>query len=416
MRHALFVHNNFPGQFGFIAEALRSRGVQCVAIGSPTARQLPGIPLLQWRPTRGSTDGIFVPATRAEADFIRGRAAAECALALKDHGFEPDLIIGHPGWGETLFLREIFPGARQIIHGEFYYRTQGADVDFDPEFGLPSMDERFRIHAKNATMALAYSEADRIVCPTPFQASTLPEVFQARVRLIHEGVDTDHIRPKPDARLILADGRVLDRSVPVITFINRHLEPLRGFHTFVRALPKVLAQVPEAQVVVIGSGEPGGYGALPPEGTTRKRHFLSEVAEALDLRRVHFTGRLPHDQMLAALCISAAHVYYTYPFVLSWSLLEAMACECLIIGSDTAPVRDAVRHEENGLLLDFFDVGALTQALVKACQEPQTFQGLRRAARKTVLERFDRSRLCQPAWLHLVDEVMSKTRNEGRPS
>jgi glycosyltransferase involved in cell wall biosynthesis len=407
MKDALFVHNNFPGQFAFIAEALKARGVRCAAIASPTGRGIPGIPLVQWQPTRGSTEGIFPPATRAEADFIRGRAAAEGALALQKHGFNPDLIIGHPGWGETLFLKEIFPQARQIIHGEFYYRTQGADVGFDPEFGEISMDEKFRIHAKNATMALAYTEADRIVCPTPFQAGTLPEVFHPRIEVIHEGVDTDQVKPNPATTLTLPNSRVLDRSVPVITFINRRFEPLRGFHTFVRALPQVLAEIPEAQVVLIGSDEPGGYGGPAPDGTTWKQRFLSEVQDRLDLSRVHFTGRLPYDQMLAALSISAAHVYYTYPFVLSWSLLEAMASECLIVGSDTAPVRDAITHEANGLLLDFFDVDALARTLITACREPERYLPLRQAARQTVLERYDRTRQCQPAWLRLVDEVMA---------
>lgn len=408
MKDALFVHNNFPGQFAFIAEALKMRGDRCAAIASSTGRGIPGVSLVRWQPARGSTDGIFPPATRAEADFIRARAAAEAALTLKKHGFNPHLIIGHPGRGETLFLKEVFPQARQIIHGEFYYRTEGADVGFDPEFGDLSMEEKFRIHAKNATVALAYTEADRIVCPTPFQAGTLPEIFHRRINVIHEGIDTDLVRPRRAARLTLANGRTMDRSVPVITFINRRFEPLRGFHIFVRALPHVLAEIPEAQVVLIGSDEPGGYGRPAPDGTTWKRLFLSEVQDRLDLSRIHFTGLLPYDQMLAALSISTAHVYYTYPFVLSWSLLEAMASECLIIGSDTAPVRDVITHEVNGLLLDFFDVDALALALISACREPQRYLPLREAARRSVLEQYDRRRQCQPAWLRVVDEVMTK--------
>jgi len=405
MSDVLFVHNNFPGQFGFLAEALTAQGTRCAAIASAIGQKLPGIPVMRGRARRGSTKGIFSPATRAEADLIRAYAAAECALALKQQGLDPDLIIGHPGWGETLLMREIFPRATQILHGEYYYRSTGGDVGFDPEFGPLKIEDAFRVHAKNATMALAYAEADRIVCPTPFQASRFPAVFQPRIEVIHEGINTQRVKRDPNATLRLTNGRVLDQSRPVITFINRRFEPLRGFHVFLRALPRVLTQVPAAEVVLIGADEPGGYGLAAPQGTTWKQHMLEELGNRLDPNRVHFTGRLPYDQILAALSVSAAHVYYTYPFVLSWSLLEAMASECLVIGSDTAPVQDAIENGVNGLLFDFFDIDALSDALIRACHSPEIYSPLRRSARETVLARFDRDRLCRPAWLRLIHEV-----------
>jgi glycosyltransferase involved in cell wall biosynthesis len=408
-KSALFVHSNFPAQFGIIADALTAAGWRSAAIASRTGRVIGNIPLKRWCVTRNSTNGIYPPATRAEADFIRGRAAAECAFALQETGFSPELIIGHPGWGETLFLKQIFPNAKQILYGEFYYHSQGADCEFDQEFDIPSIEERFRVHAKNATLALAYAEADRIVCPTLFQATLLPEVFRSRTIIIHEGVDTDRVRPDPTAKFTLGDGRVLDRSMPVITFVNRRFEPLRGFHIFVRALTRVLTEVPTARALLIGSDERGGYGAPAPNGTTWKEYFLSEVRGRLDMSRVHFTGPVIYDQFLAALSISTAHVYYTYPFVLSWSLLEAMACECLVIGSDTAPVRDALTHEVNGILLNFFDVDGLADALIKACREQRAFLPLRISARSTVLDQFDRSRKCTPAWLKLVADVTNES-------
>lgn len=405
MADVLFVHNNFPAQFGFIARALQTQGDRCAAIASTTGRALGDIPVYQWKIGRGSTKGIFRLAARAEADLLRAEAAAEVALRLKKRNFDPELIIGHPGWGETILMREVFPRARHILHGEFYYRSSGGDVGFDPEFGLPSIEQKWRSTAKNATMALAYCEADRIVTPTPFQAGLFPAALRARTAIIHEGIDTENTKPIPDAKLTLPDGRVLDRTTPVITFVNRRFEPLRGYHIFMRALPKLMSAVPEAHVVLIGADERGGYGKEAPEGTTWKQHFLGEVARGLDMNRIHFTGRVPRDVMLSAFSISSAHVYYTYPFVLSWSLLEAMACECLIVGSDTPPVRDAVEHQVNGLLHDFFDVDALAEALIKACREPQLFASLRKAARETVINRFDRETICLPAWMQLVEEV-----------
>lgn len=408
----LFVHNNYPGQFGFVADALRARGVRCAAIGSPTARTTE-MPLQRYKLARGTTANIFAPATRAEADLIRAHAAVGRAIEFKNQGFSPDLIIGHPGWGETLLLNEVFPDAKQILHGEYYYSPDGGDVGFDPEFPAPGLEERLRIRSKNATMALAYVQAQAIVSPTPFQASTFPQALKPLIRIIHEGVDVERIKPDPAVTFTLPDGRVLDRSTSVITFINRNFEPLRGYHVFMRALPRVLAEHPDAQVVLIG-GEDKGYGAEGPDGQTWKRKMLDEVGDRLDLSRLHFTGRVSHADMLAALQVSSAHVYYTYPFVLSWSLLEAMALGCVIVGSDTPPLRDAVEPGRNGILNDFFDIEALSQTLIDALRRPDAYEGMRRAARRTVVERYNRNHFCLPAWLRVVDEVRGAPKPKGR--
>ncbi|WP_419253266.1 glycosyltransferase [Caulobacter sp. ErkDOM-YI] len=404
----LFVHQNFPGQFPHIADAVLKRGHKVAAIGDQGVKGRPGIDVRRWKLSRGSTPGIFDAATRAEADLMRAQSAAEAALKLKADGFTPDLIIGHPGWGETLQLREVFPNARQILFGEFFYRSRGGDVNFDPEFETSTPTSDFRVHAKNMGLALAYSEADMIVCPTPFQASLLPRGLQDRIRVIHEGVDLGRARRVPGASLKLSNGRVLDGSKPVITFINRHFERLRGFHTFMRALPSFLERCPDAEVLLIGTDSTKVYGGSLPNGQTWKGKMLAEVGERLDMDRVHFTGALDHADMVKALSISTAHVYYTYPFVLSWSLVEAMACECLIVGSDTAPLRDAITPGVNGLLRDFFDVEGLSDTLVDVCRNPATYAPLRTTARETAMERFDRETVGVPAWLDLIDEVMAR--------
>ena len=401
----LFVHSNFPAQFGFVATAAAEAGAQCVAIGSRTARSVEGVEtVLRWSNKRGTTRNIFPLSVRAEADLMRGRAAAACALELKASGFAPDLIVGHPGWGETLFLREIFPAVKQILYGEFYYHSRGADVGFDLGFPVPAVDEQFRVYAKNATLALALADADRIVCPTPFQAGLFPKVFQALATVIHEGVDTDTVIRQPRARVRLPNGEVLDDAKPVITFVSRHLEPLRGFHILMRALPAVLDSLPDAQILVIGDDRKG-YGPVAPEDTTWKAQLLKELADRLDLSRVHFLGRVPHAEMLAAFSISRAHVYYSYPFVLSWSLFEAMACECMIIASDTAPLHDVIANGRNGVLVDFFDVAALSEVLIRCCRRPREFDAMRGAARTTILERFDRRRHSLPAWRRLLESL-----------
>lgn len=398
----LFVHNAFPGQFGDLAAALTARGVACVAIGEAHAPGLPDLPIARYAIPRSSTPGIFPLAAGPEADLIRAAGALAAAKEVKGSGFEPQVIIGHATWGETLLLSEVFPQARQVIYPEFFPQPHGFHVGFDPEFKAPTEAEVLGAWALGCTKALALTDADVIVCPTPFQASTLPAIFHPRVRIIHEGIDVDRIRPGRPPRLQLPDGQVVEPGRPVITHVNNHLEPMRGLHIFARALPRVLAAAPEAQVIVFGHEAPLNYSGEPPEGLTWKQACLQGVD--LEPGRVHFMGHVPHEQMLATLRASAAHVYYSYPFVLSWSVLEAMASGCYVIGSDTTPVRDVIEDGVNGRLLPFFDTGALSEALITACRDPQVSARLRAAARDTVVSRYSTT-LGRAAWFALLQEL-----------
>lgn len=398
----LFVHQNFPGQFGPPARALMAKGRRVVAISAKTAPGIAEVPTMKWALGRGTTPGIFAPATRAEADALRGRAALNAAIWLKEKGVKPSVVIAHAGWGEGLFLREAFPEAKHIAYGEFFYQPQGADVGFDPEFGRPDLEERIRVRAKNMGAALAFLEADYVVTPTAYQASLIPAALSGHVRVIHEGINTRAIAPGPGREHPFVKGLGIPTGAPVITFINRNFEPLRGYHVLMRAMPSVLERRPDAHVILIG-GDGQGYGgdAAAPGGWKQK--YLDEVANQVDLSRLHFTGRVPHDHMIAALQVSSAHVYLTYPFVLSWSLLEAMACGCAIVASDTAPVREVIVDGQNGLLNPFFDVDGLADRIVQLCADRR--DDLRAAARATTVQHFDQSNVCLPAWLDLIAEA-----------
>ncbi|MGZ6038029.1 MAG: glycosyltransferase [Phenylobacterium sp.] len=388
-RGVLFVHNNFPAQFRGLAEALMARGVPCAAIGSSTAPGIEGMPLGRYVTRRGTTEGVFPLAVRAEADLIRGADALRVAHRLKDAGFDPQVIVGHPGWGETVFLDELWPAARRVMFSEFFYKGRGLDIDFDEEFFPTTEQSVVAGKAKNPVMTLALAEADIIVTPTEFQGSVLPSIFQPRVRVIHEGVDTDAIRPGPAAPFTLPDGHVIAPGTPVITHVNNHLEPLRGLHIFARALPRLMAEVPNAQVLVFGADASRPYGGAAPDGRTW-RELIFEGLE-IDPQRLHFQGKAAHAQMLAALKLSTAHVYYTYPFVLSWSLVEAMASGCYIVASDTPPLHDAIEDGVEGRLLPFFDVDALSQALIEACRDPAASAAMRAAARTKAVAKFSRT-------------------------
>ena len=404
MTGVLFVHSNFPAQFRDLAASLVERGVPCFAIGYEHAPGAPGVNLVRYRLPRGTGKDVFPLAVRAEADLLRGRSALEAARWLKNQGHEPDVIVGHPGWGETSLLRHIFPDVKQVLLSEFYYHGRDSDIDFDPEFDSGDEEGLIRGMAKNAVMAMSLAEADAIVAPTAFQASRLPRGLRDRVRVIHEGVDVDHIRPGPAEPFALPDGRVLAPGGPVITHVNNQLEPMRGLHIFARALPRLLDEIPNVQVLIFGEEKTRGYGGEAPDGMTWKQAIFQPLEARLDPARVHFLGRTTHERMLAALRLSTAHVYYTYPFVLSWSLVEAMASGCYVVGSDTAPLHDAIEDGVSGRLLPFFDVDALSETLIAACRSPGASAPLRAAARETAVAKFNRAK-GRADWLALLEEL-----------
>ena len=206
--------------------------------------------------------------------------------------------------------------------------------------------------------------------------------------MIFDGVDCDRLTPNPPARFTLPDGRILRPGDEVLTFVNRNLEPYRGYHIFMRALPEVLAARPDAQVVIVG-GDASATGPTPKDGGSWKDVILDEVKDRLDLSRVHFVGKLPYDQLVDLFHVSRAHAYLTYPFVLSWSMVEAMAAGALVVGSSTAPVQEVIEDGVNGRLVDFFDVPAWSAALTDALARPEAYRPMRDAARAMVRQRYD---------------------------
>ncbi len=401
----LFIHNGAPGRFTHIAKALLAHGWCGALINGPTGTDIEGLDNRRFAFRLPEVRPSFRPVQRVEQALLMGRGAAQAAEKLKAEGFAPDLIIGHPGWGEMLYLNEVFRGVPQIQLGEYYYHSEGADSNFDPEFPARQLDSRIMVVAQNAHFALSYVEARAIVVPTPFQASRIPACFQTKVQVILEGIETGTIARTPPEALKLADGTTFDGSFPFISFANRRFEPLRGAHVFMRMLPRFQELAPTAHVLMIGADDPGTYGLPPPGGGTWLQTLLKELDGKLDMSRIHILPPLPHQQLHRVFSNTAAHVYLTYPFVLSWSLLEAMACEAVVVGSDTAPVRDAIRHGENGLLVDFFDGEVMARQLAEVCQEPARFEHLRAPARATVIEYYDRATICDPAWMKLIGEV-----------
>ena len=397
----LFVHNNFPAQFRHVSAALAGDPAhRVVAIGSSTARDIPGVALHRYQFRAEAIPATHPFARRFDIECRRGEQVLYLATSLLQGGFVPDTVVVHSGWGEALPLRAVFPRARIVTYCEFFYRAEGQDVNVDPEVPRLSLDGITGLAAKNAAGLLALVEADLGVSPTRWQRDTFPAELRDKITVLHEGIDTDLACPQPDASIALSGGLVLRRGEEIITFVARNLEPLRGYPSFMRALPRVLAARPRARVLIVG-GDGVSYGAAPPPGTTWKATYLDEVKDGLDLSRVHFLGPLDYLQYLAVLKVSAVHVYLTYPFVLSWSMLEAMSCGCLVLGADVAPVREVI-DGTNGIIVPLFEPDRIAATVIDALASPATHDDRRARARATVLARYDLQRVCLPAALALL--------------
>ena len=402
----LFIHQNFPGQFKFLAPALVKQGHTVVAMTmqKTEAKEWQGVRLAPYTATRGTTPKVHPWISDFETKTIRAEACFRAALRIRAEGLNPDLIVSHHGWGESLFLKDVWPQAKLAIYCEFYYHPRGADVGFDPEFPAEDAGEVCRLRLKNLNNLLHFEVADAAISPTHWQASTFPEPFRSKITVVHDGIDTEAVAPNPAVSLTLNGNIKLTRADEVITFVNRNLEPYRGYHIFMRTLPELFKRRPQARVLIVGADDVS-YGARPEEGKKWKDIFASEVRPQIsdaDWARVHFLGHIPYQHFIPLLQLSTVHVYLTYPFVLSWSLLEAMSVGCAIVASDTQPLREAIRHDDTGRLVDFFDVPGLANEVCALLDDPVARQRLGANARAFAQATYDLNTVCLPRQLQWV--------------
>ncbi|MCR9152237.1 MAG: glycosyltransferase [Rhodobacteraceae bacterium] len=398
----LLIHQNFPGQFLHLAPALAARGHQVLALTVEGNERPSPVPRVLYRKPEKPEGGSALARTYGEMAERGLRAARAAAAMTRDKGYVPDVILGHSGWGETLFLKDVWPEARLIVYSEFLYRAGGLDAGFDPEFQRRDLAARLPVTARAAHLLQALVQADAALAPTRWQADTVPAPLRDKIAVIHDGIDTDRARPDPAARFTLPSGRVLAPGDEVLSFVNRNLEPYRGYHVFMRALPAVLAARPEAQVVIVG-GDGVSYGGRPADGRSWKQVLLDELGDRLDLSRVHFTGKLAYADYLALLQVARAHAYLTYPFVLSWSLMEAMAAGARIVASRTPPVQEMIRDGETGRLVEFFDIAGWSAALIDVLADPARADAMAAAARAKIVADYDLRRVCLPRLIDFVE-------------
>jgi glycosyltransferase involved in cell wall biosynthesis len=413
----LFIHQNFPGQFKFLAPALLKQGhsVRAMTMHKTEATHWQGVQLVHYSAKRGSTPNVHPWLSDFETKTIRAEACFKAALQMKHQGYMPDVIVAHHGWGESLFLKEVWPHSVLGIYCEFFYHPNGADVGFDPEFPSADEGEVCRLRLKNLNNLLHFEVADAGISPTHWQASTFPEPFKQKITVVHDGIDTQAVAPNPavSLNLKLASGKdlVLARQDEVITFVNRNLEPYRGYHTFMRALPQFLKARPNAKVLIVGADDVS-YGARPNAakyGAAKwKDIFANEVRGQIsdaDWQRVHFLGHVPYQYFIPLLQLSTVHIYLTYPFVLSWSLLEAMSAGCAIVASDTQPLREAIVHNDTGRLVDFFDASALATSVCELLNNAEERNRLGANARAFAKANYDLQSVCLPRQLAWVEQL-----------
>jgi len=379
----LFVHQNFPGQFLHLVRHLHEQGGhEIVFISEANEGALPGVRRVLYRQDRAVSPQTHPSLRELETGLIRAEAVARAAQTLKGLGYVPDIIIGHHGWGELLNLVDVYPATPILGYFEFFYHTDRNDVDFDPEFP-PRSDLFANVRVKNAINLLALNLNQHGQTPTLFQKDTYPIWAHDRISLLREGANLELCAPDPAifGRDVMIGPHVIRPNDKLVTFVARNLEPYRGYHSFMRALPRVLAERPDVRVVLIG-GDGTSYGALPPaESGSWRDHFLNEVVTDLDMDRVHFMGRVDYDLFRTTLKRSDAHVYLTYPFVASWSLREAMATGCAIVGSQTAPVEEFITDRHNGLLTPFLEPARIAQSILEILEDRSLATSLRRGAR-----------------------------------
>ncbi|HET8728838.1 MAG TPA: glycosyltransferase [Alphaproteobacteria bacterium] len=384
----LFMHEFFPGQYRHVAAALARDPRHAVAFATRDhTGSLPGVTKLIYKPQRAPHPETHHYLAPAEAAVLSGQAAARACLALKARGFVPDVICAHAGFGPALFIKEIFPDARLVGYFEWFYRARGSDADYlDPN--AVDGEEACRIRMRNASVLLELAQADVAVCPTAFQRDQFPPPFRDKLVQLHDGIDTAFFSPAAAGEAPPVAG--LPADAEVITYATRGMEPYRGFPQFLEAAAAVLERRPKAHVVIAGS-DTVHYSRTLPAGETYKSRGL-ELLAGIDRSRLHFIGTLSLARYRALLRRSNVHVYLTVPFVLSWSLLEAMACGCLVVAADTAPVREVVTDGSNGLLVDFRDPAALAELISQALDRPGRGRDLRDAARRRIEEGYALSR------------------------
>ncbi len=400
----IFLHRNFPGQFVHLAKHFAQDAQnRVVFITERKEWSIPGVLKAVYKVPERDRSKTHAYLRFYEEAILHGQAVARAAIDLKKQGFTPDIIIGH-SWGQNLFMKDVFPDTPLIGHFEWFYRAHGSDVDFDIRKSL-TIDTEARVRIKNSHILNDLHACDYGICPTQWQYEQFPPESRHKIKIIHEGIDTDYFSPDPDAKPVWpAINLDLSQAKEIVTYVSRGLEPYRGFPQFMEAAELILEKRPNCHIVIVGEDKVF-YGGNLPNGKTYKQAALEKFTG--DQSRLRFTGHIPYETHRKILRVSSAHVYLTYPFVLSWSMLEAMSAECLVLASDTPPVKEVIRDGENGMLFNFFSPQEIAEKVCYVLAQKDEMAEIRKRARETVLEKYDLKKVL-PEQIEWINTIMEK--------
>ena len=404
----LFVHQNMPGQYRELIQWLAASGDHEIYFLTQRKEppKLPGVQTVIYKPHHVPKQDAYGLSKVWEQATGAGFGAASAAMQLeKDRGFRPDIVIGHVGWGELTFFKQVWSDVPIIGFFEYYYNLTGGTVGFDPEQPITE-HTAFLNHARNAVPLTNIETVDLGHSPTYWQRDRFPQSFHDKIYVCHDGIRTDKLLPDPEVALNL--GRVeqpVTRQDEILTYVARNMERTRGFHIFMRALPRIQALRPNVRVLLIG-GNDTSYGGKSDIPGGLRAEMEAEVGHLLDWSRIHFLGQVPYDQYQKIIQIGRCHVYLSMPFVLSWSLLEAMSMQATVVASDVPSVREVIDHGENGLLVDFFDHDALADQVATVLSRPQEFAHLGPAARRHVVSEYDFLTKCLPEHIAQINSLV----------
>ncbi len=400
----LFMHRNFPAQFRHLLKHYTSDpNNEVVFLTAREEGQIEGVKKAVYKLNRDPNPNIHQYLRFYEESILHGQAAAGVALKLRQQGFIPDVIYGHT-WGPTLFMKEVFPESPLLCYFEWFYNAENSDVDF-PKGKQLTVDTKSRLRIKNSHLLVDLYTCDKGISPTFWQMKQFPKEFQKKISVIHDGVDVDYYTADPDDKLVIPELNLdLSDKKEIITYVGRGMEEYRGFPEFMKSIEIIQKRRPEAHVVIVGQDRVC-YGRKLPEGQSFKQKMLEEVD--LDMSRVHFTGLLGPEYYRKVLRNSSAHIYLTYPFVLSWSLMESLAAECLVIASDTQPVKEVIQDGHNGLLADFYSPERIADRVDEVFANPEKMNLIRKRAREKIVKNYALTDLL-PRHISIINDLAKK--------
>jgi glycosyltransferase involved in cell wall biosynthesis len=410
--HVLFVHQNFPAQFGHIAGYLvRHKGYRCSFLSEKPAGMVAGIECIQYRIQGGATEKTHYCSRTFENATWHSHAAYEALAARPD--IRPDLIVAHSGFLSSVFFRELYD-CPIVNYFEYYYLTRGADMDFRPDFPYPAIN-RLRARARNANLLLDLDNCDAGYSPTRWQRGLFPAHHRHKIRVIFDGIDTNVWRPAANRPAHDQPRRVGNWAIPagtrVVTYVSRGMESIRGFDIFMKIAKLLCERRRDVVFFVVGEDRVCYGGDAEFTGSTSFKQWVL-ARDSYDLSRFVFTGLVPTQTLVELFALSDLHIYLTVPFVLSWSLMDALACGTTVVASNTPPVREMVQHEQNGLLADFFDVEAFADLACKVLDDPAVYRPLAQAGVRMIRERYSLD-VCLPRMLDLYEEACHTRGNAG---